>query len=312
VPELGGWYDARNPSHKMLMSVLGGMSESERQHVQARVRAAIDAQVVNEGRHQGGRAPYGYTVVDGGPDPNPSGPPWVSGCGCWYWTRGRRRWWRGFSPSTWTGPGIERSRPGSTGTVSRARRRADRSRTGTGGATAGRAARSGRSWRIRATPATRCSAAGPIGWCVRGCRHIRRSCPWPSSLKPSCVARRGQPAGSRRWSGSDPRPVVPAARAGPLRAVPAQDAGRVERQARALSVHRPPVGAGIGRPDRSPEDDQSRREGLIRAINRWIGQLFDRKHIDETVRALVDSLPGAASVGDREAGKRRLADAEQA
>jgi hypothetical protein len=53
------------------MSVLGGMSESERQHVQARVRAAMDAQVLNEGRHQGGRAPYGYPVVDGGPHPNP-------------------------------------------------------------------------------------------------------------------------------------------------------------------------------------------------------------------------------------------------
>jgi len=39
IPELGGKFDARNPSHKMLMSVLGGMSESERQHVQARVRA---------------------------------------------------------------------------------------------------------------------------------------------------------------------------------------------------------------------------------------------------------------------------------
>ncbi|HZS22596.1 MAG TPA: recombinase family protein, partial [Pseudonocardiaceae bacterium] len=71
VPELGGRYDQRNPSHKMLMSVLGGMSESERQHVQARVRAAMDSQVVNEGRHQGGRAPYGYAVVDGGPHPNP-------------------------------------------------------------------------------------------------------------------------------------------------------------------------------------------------------------------------------------------------
>ena len=71
VPELGGRYDPRNPSHKMLMSVLGGMSESERQHVQARVRAAMDTQVVNEGRHQGGRAPYGYVVVDGGPHPNP-------------------------------------------------------------------------------------------------------------------------------------------------------------------------------------------------------------------------------------------------
>ena len=71
VPELGGKFDARNPSHKMLMSVLGGMSESERQHVQARVRAAMDAQVLNEGRHQGGRAPYGYVVADGGPHPNP-------------------------------------------------------------------------------------------------------------------------------------------------------------------------------------------------------------------------------------------------
>jgi DNA invertase Pin-like site-specific DNA recombinase len=71
VPELGGRFDARNPSHNMLMSVLGGMSESERQQVQGRVRAAMDAQVVNEGRHQGGRAPYGYVVVDGGPHPNP-------------------------------------------------------------------------------------------------------------------------------------------------------------------------------------------------------------------------------------------------
>ena len=71
VPELGGKFDPRNPSHKMLMSVLGGMSESERQHVQARVRAAMDTQVVNEGRHQGGRTPYGYEVVDGGPHPNP-------------------------------------------------------------------------------------------------------------------------------------------------------------------------------------------------------------------------------------------------
>ncbi|GLZ37152.1 recombinase family protein [Actinokineospora sp. NBRC 105648] len=71
MPELCGKYDPRNPSHKMLMSMLGGMSESERQHVQARVRAAMDAQVVNEGRHQGGRAPYGYVTVDGGPHPNP-------------------------------------------------------------------------------------------------------------------------------------------------------------------------------------------------------------------------------------------------
>lgn len=31
----------------------------------------MDAQVLNEGRHQGGRTPYGYVVVDAGPHPNP-------------------------------------------------------------------------------------------------------------------------------------------------------------------------------------------------------------------------------------------------
>ena len=34
-------------------------------------------------------------------------------------------------------------------------------------------------------------------------------------------------------------------------------------------------------------------EALTGAINRWIGQLFDREHVDETVRALVDSQIGA-------------------
>jgi hypothetical protein len=31
----------------------------------------MDAQVVNEGHHQGGRAPYGYVVADAGPHANP-------------------------------------------------------------------------------------------------------------------------------------------------------------------------------------------------------------------------------------------------
>ncbi|MEV2223473.1 recombinase family protein [Nocardia vinacea] len=71
VPELGGRFDSRNVTHSM-MSMLGGLSESERQHVQQRTRASMDAQVLNEGRHQGGRAPYGYMVVDGPPHPNPN------------------------------------------------------------------------------------------------------------------------------------------------------------------------------------------------------------------------------------------------
>ncbi|MGV9739054.1 recombinase family protein, partial [Nocardia farcinica] len=72
VPELNGLFDARNVTHSMMMSMLGGLSESERQHVQQRTRASMDAQVLNEGRHQGGRPPYGYMVVDGPPHPNPN------------------------------------------------------------------------------------------------------------------------------------------------------------------------------------------------------------------------------------------------
>ncbi|GGN66368.1 recombinase family protein [Nocardia rhizosphaerihabitans] len=72
VPELGGRYDPDNVTHTMMMNMLGGLSESERQHVQQRTRASMNAQVLNEGRHQGGRAPYGYLVVDGPPHPNPN------------------------------------------------------------------------------------------------------------------------------------------------------------------------------------------------------------------------------------------------
>jgi hypothetical protein len=43
VPELGGRFDDRGPSHKMLMSEFGGMNESERQHAQICVQAAMDA-----------------------------------------------------------------------------------------------------------------------------------------------------------------------------------------------------------------------------------------------------------------------------
>ncbi|WP_134004934.1 recombinase family protein [Kribbella sp. VKM Ac-2566] len=71
IPSLGGRFDAENTVHDMAMTITGGLSKSERQHVQRRVRAAMAAQVLIDGKHQGGRAPYGYQVVDAGPHPNP-------------------------------------------------------------------------------------------------------------------------------------------------------------------------------------------------------------------------------------------------
>ncbi|GAA0584489.1 recombinase family protein [Kribbella sandramycini] len=71
IPSLGGRFDPENTVHDMAMTITGGLSKSERQHVQKRVRAAMAAQVLIDGRFQGGRAPYGYRVVDGGPHPHP-------------------------------------------------------------------------------------------------------------------------------------------------------------------------------------------------------------------------------------------------
>ncbi len=71
IPSLGGRFDPENTVHDMAMTITGGLSKSERQHVQRRVRAAMAAQVLIDGKHQGGRAPYGYNVVDAGPHPNP-------------------------------------------------------------------------------------------------------------------------------------------------------------------------------------------------------------------------------------------------
>jgi DNA invertase Pin-like site-specific DNA recombinase len=71
VPELGGAYNSRNSTHYVLMSITGGMGRSERQVVQTRVRLGMAAQVEVQGRFQGGRPPFGYTVEAIGPHPNP-------------------------------------------------------------------------------------------------------------------------------------------------------------------------------------------------------------------------------------------------
>jgi hypothetical protein len=69
--------------HDMAMTITGGLSKSERQHVQQRVRAAMAAQVLIDGKHQGGRAPYGYVVVDAGPHPIRGRRRRAIGSGCW-------------------------------------------------------------------------------------------------------------------------------------------------------------------------------------------------------------------------------------
>jgi DNA invertase Pin-like site-specific DNA recombinase len=71
VPELGGAYDPTSGSHKLLLGLMGGLlSEAERERTRIRVFSAMTASA-KSGRFHGGRAPFGYRLVDGGPHPNP-------------------------------------------------------------------------------------------------------------------------------------------------------------------------------------------------------------------------------------------------
>jgi DNA invertase Pin-like site-specific DNA recombinase len=72
VPEVGGPIDPDNEAHDLVMSVFGGMSKGERNRIKIRVRTAMATQTQVEGRYLGGRPPYGYTLADLGPHPNPA------------------------------------------------------------------------------------------------------------------------------------------------------------------------------------------------------------------------------------------------
>lgn len=63
VPELGGRIDPDSEGHEMLMSLFGGLSKAERRRLQTRTRNAVLAHGA-AGRWLGGRANYGYRVVD--------------------------------------------------------------------------------------------------------------------------------------------------------------------------------------------------------------------------------------------------------
>ena len=69
LPELDGPVDLDDPTHQAALLVLGSQSRREVLRADAD-RNAMTAQVEEQGRHQGGRPPYGYRLVDAGPHPN--------------------------------------------------------------------------------------------------------------------------------------------------------------------------------------------------------------------------------------------------
>jgi site-specific DNA recombinase len=76
LPETNGPVDGADPAHRALVMLLGAQSKREVLRARFRVLAAMQAQVVEQGRFLGGRPPYGYRLVDAGPHPNAAHARW--------------------------------------------------------------------------------------------------------------------------------------------------------------------------------------------------------------------------------------------
>jgi site-specific DNA recombinase len=76
LPETGGPVDLANRDHRTLLSLLATQSQREVLRARHRVLAAMHNQATQQGRHLGGRPPYGYQLVDAGPHPNSADARW--------------------------------------------------------------------------------------------------------------------------------------------------------------------------------------------------------------------------------------------
>jgi DNA invertase Pin-like site-specific DNA recombinase len=70
LPEIGGPVDSTDPTHRALLMLLGHQSEREVLRARLRTTRGMCIQARDQGRHLGGRPPYGYRLVDAGPHPN--------------------------------------------------------------------------------------------------------------------------------------------------------------------------------------------------------------------------------------------------
>jgi len=76
TPEVGGRVDFGSEDHEQMMMALGLQSKREITRTRIRVRTAMAAQTREQGRHLGGRPPYGYRLADAGPHPNRAHAAW--------------------------------------------------------------------------------------------------------------------------------------------------------------------------------------------------------------------------------------------
>jgi site-specific DNA recombinase len=76
MPEVGGPVDWHGEDHEETLVALGLSSKREITRTRIRVRTAMAAQTLEQGRYLGGRPPYEYMLGDAGPHPNKAHAAW--------------------------------------------------------------------------------------------------------------------------------------------------------------------------------------------------------------------------------------------
>jgi site-specific DNA recombinase len=76
LPELDGPFHLADVEHRATIRALGAYARREVVRARFRTTAAMRAQARLQGRHLGGRPPYGYRLVDAGPHPNTAQARW--------------------------------------------------------------------------------------------------------------------------------------------------------------------------------------------------------------------------------------------
>ncbi len=76
MPEVGGRVDWHAEDHEQTMLALGLSSKREITRTRIRVRTAMAVHIREQGRHLGGRPPYGYRLGDAGPHPEQAHAAW--------------------------------------------------------------------------------------------------------------------------------------------------------------------------------------------------------------------------------------------
>ena len=170
---------------------------------------------------------------------------------------------------------------------------------------------------VAAGHVTRFRRAAPTGWCAlggcalrdRGRGHLHSGAVVPP-IPGGGWARGSSSVGAGAGTGET---AVPVAWVRPVRVLPAQDGGHAQDGRTYYRCVARTLAPGAPALAEHPKNVYLPERAVLGPLNAWVGELFDRENIDQTVAALIASQDRSGERGNtaaREALKRRLNEAQ--